>query len=177
MSFYLFPIWEDRYKEALEKLEEKALHLGLTQHERQKKINVLKFWINLDDNPQLTPLIGKLDEVNYNPDIELRPLKELQDGYQSPQMDDEDYIREITTEERGELKIGVVMNHLATRSRIRALDFDGDSDDDEINDEDKKFIDDFEVDDYHFTQAQMIVVMISLVSELHLLVCPDAPIL
>ncbi|KAL2620892.1 hypothetical protein R1flu_001097 [Riccia fluitans] len=83
------PMWEDIYKEALEQLEEKAQLLGLTHHERQKMIDIFKSWINHDDNPKLVPLVDRLDEVNSDPNVELRPLDELQDNYQSPPMDDE----------------------------------------------------------------------------------------
>ncbi|KAL2645434.1 hypothetical protein R1flu_013021 [Riccia fluitans] len=65
------------------------------------------------------------------------------------------------------------MNCSTIRSSVRALNFDGDGNIDE--DEDKEFIDDYKVGDYHFTLAQRIAVMISPVSGLRLLVSPDVP--
>ncbi|KAL2651348.1 hypothetical protein R1flu_019476 [Riccia fluitans] len=69
------------------------------------------------------------------------------------------------------------MNRPTTRSRIRALNFDSVDNDEEDKDEDKEFIDDSEVDKYHFTLAQMVAEMTSPVSELRPLVSPDVPIL
>ncbi|KAL2608901.1 hypothetical protein R1flu_027474 [Riccia fluitans] len=164
-------MWEVRCKEALEQLEEKALLLGLTHHECQKMIDIFESWINPNDDQKLIPLVGKLHELNYDPDVELRSLEELQDGCQSPQMDDQDYMREMTTEERVELRTGVVMNYLTIRSRIRALNFDGSDDEDEV------FNEEHEEYDYRFTLAQMITMMISPISGLRPMVSLDVPIL
>ncbi|KAL2651360.1 hypothetical protein R1flu_019488 [Riccia fluitans] len=115
------PMWEDRYKEALDHLEEKAQLLGLTHHECQKMIDIFESWVNPDDDQKLVPLVGKLDEVNYNPDIELRPLDELQDNYQSLQMDDEDYTRKMSMVERAELRKGIATNCPTTRSSVKTM--------------------------------------------------------
>ncbi|KAL2649959.1 hypothetical protein R1flu_018087 [Riccia fluitans] len=104
-------MWKARYKDALKQLEGEALLLGLTHHERQKMIDILSLGlIYLDDDPKLISLVGKLDKINYDRDVELRPLEEVQDGYQPPQMDDQDYMREMTTEERAGLRTGAAMN-------------------------------------------------------------------
>ncbi|KAL2628559.1 hypothetical protein R1flu_013245 [Riccia fluitans] len=96
-------------------------------------------------------------------------------------MDDKDYMREMSTVERVELRIGAVTDHPTTRSSIRALNFDGhgdvDEDEDEDEDEDKEFVDDFEMSEYHFTLAQMVAKMTSLVNGLHPLVSSYVPVL
>ncbi|KAL2645120.1 hypothetical protein R1flu_012707 [Riccia fluitans] len=128
---------------------------------------------------KLVPLVGKLDEVNYDLDVGLRPLDELQDQYQSPRMDDKDYTRKMSTIERAELRIGDVTNRSTIRSSVKELIFDGDVDvDGDVDeDEDEEFIDDFEMSEYHFTLAQMVAKMTNPMSGQHLLVSSNGSIL